>query len=145
VLDIIVESSNGDIRSSVMALQFASVIEIGNKGRKRKSGEKGAAAVLESVTRREQSLVLFHLMGKVLYNKRIYSFARYSTYLSMSNLGKGDPPSASASARDIQREKAIDAQLKDPPKLPIYLQKHERRASRIDADVRRINLFVSAT
>jgi cell cycle checkpoint protein len=57
-----------------MALQFASVIEISSKGRKRKSGEKGAAAALESVTRREQSLVLFHLMGKVLYNKRILFF-----------------------------------------------------------------------
>lgn len=114
VLDIIVESSNGDIRSAVMALQFASVIEMGNKGRKRKNG---SVVVLESVTRREQSLVLFHLMGKVLYNKR-----------------KGDPPSASASAKDIQREKAMDALLKDPPKLPTYLQEHERRTSRIDVD-----------
>lgn len=70
VLDIIVESSNGDIRSAVMALQFASVIEMGNKGRKRKNG---SVVVLESVTRREQSLVLFHLMGKVLYNKRSFS------------------------------------------------------------------------
>lgn len=72
VLDIIVESSNGDIRSAVMALQFACVIEMGNKERKRKNSEKDAVIVLESVTRREQSLVLFHLIGKVLYNKRIF-------------------------------------------------------------------------
>ena len=72
VLDIIVESSNGDIRSAVMALQFACVVEMG--GRKRKGGDKHAAVVLESVTRREQSLVLFHLMGKVLYNKRNFLF-----------------------------------------------------------------------
>jgi cell cycle checkpoint protein len=81
VLDIIVESSNGDIRSAVMALQFACVIEMGNKGRKRKTGEKAAAVVLESVTRREQSLVLFHLMGKVLYNKRMSSSAKMIFYI----------------------------------------------------------------
>ena len=34
-------------------------------------GRKGSArVVLEAVTRRESSLALFHLMGKVLYNKR---------------------------------------------------------------------------
>jgi cell cycle checkpoint protein len=75
VLDIIVESSNGDIRSAVMALQFACVVEMGNQGRKRKGGDKHAAVVLQSVTRREQSLVLFHLMGKVLYNKRNFRFS----------------------------------------------------------------------
>jgi hypothetical protein len=53
----------------------------------------------------------------------------------MLGLGKGDVPSASASAKDIQREKAIDAQLKDPPNLPTYLQEHGRRTSRIDVDV----------
>ena len=53
---------------------------MGNKGRKRKSGGRSAAVVLESVTRREQSLVLFHLLGKVLYNKRIYSFTRMAFY-----------------------------------------------------------------
>ncbi|RDB30728.1 Cell cycle checkpoint protein RAD17 [Hypsizygus marmoreus] len=115
VLDAVVESANGDIRSAIMALQFACVVELGTKSRKKKGT---ATAVLESVTRREQSLVLFHLMGKVLYNKR-----------------KGDPPSASASAKDIQREKLIDSQLKDPPNLPPGLQEHERRTSRIDVDV----------
>lgn len=38
-------------------------------GRKKKN-QRGAAIVLEAVTRREQSLALFHLLGKVLYNKR---------------------------------------------------------------------------
>ena len=65
VLDTIVESANGDIRSAIMAMQFACVVQLPSKGKK-----KGAKLVLESVTRREQSLVLFHLMGKVLYNKR---------------------------------------------------------------------------
>lgn len=69
VLDAIVETANGDIRSAIMALQFACVVQMDCKGRKKKSTDKGTA-ILESVTRREQSLVLFHLMGKVLYNKR---------------------------------------------------------------------------
>lgn len=81
VIDIIVESSNGDIRSAIMALQFACVIDLPASSMKSKSkvarknvgGTKrttNARAVLEAVTRREQSLVLFHLMGKILYNKR---------------------------------------------------------------------------
>lgn len=77
VLDIIVESSNGDIRSAVMALQFACIIDMPEKGHTKKKkaqgeGGKGGAAkvVVEAVTRREQSLALFHLIGKVMYNKR---------------------------------------------------------------------------
>lgn len=81
VIDIIVESSSGDIRSAIMALQFACVIDLptSSMGSKDKMARKNvsrtkktanARAVLETVTRREQSLVLFHLMGKILYNKR---------------------------------------------------------------------------
>ena len=47
MLDIIVESSHGDIRSAIMALQFASVRETSSKGRKRKKGvETRALCVL---------------------------------------------------------------------------------------------------
>lgn len=78
VVEMIVESSNGDIRSAVMALEFACVVTLtksGGKGKTRRNtaGSGSARAVLEAVTRREQSLVLFHLMGKILYNKREYS------------------------------------------------------------------------
>lgn len=69
VLDAIVESANGDIRSAIMALQFACVIELPGRSKK-KLGEQ--RAVLEAVTRREQSLALFHLLGKVMYNKRTF-------------------------------------------------------------------------
>ena len=66
-LDIVVESANGDIRSAIMALQFAcGTSQQSGKTRKKKD----AKLMLECVTRREQSLVLFHLLGKVLYNKR---------------------------------------------------------------------------
>ncbi|KAG6868583.1 hypothetical protein C0993_000848 [Termitomyces sp. T159_Od127] len=54
VLDVIVESANGDIRSAIMALQFASVVEMTSKTRKKKASDKSKIIVLESVTRREQ-------------------------------------------------------------------------------------------
>jgi cell cycle checkpoint protein len=62
-----------------MALQFACIVELPRTGSKKGKGKKGktgdgeggsARVVLEAVTRRESSLALFHLMGKVLYNKR---------------------------------------------------------------------------
>jgi cell cycle checkpoint protein len=71
VLDVIVESSNGDIRSAINTLEFACTVELPSK--KRRGVEGGATIVLEAVTRREQSLALFHLIGKALYNKRTSS------------------------------------------------------------------------
>ncbi|CCM03469.1 uncharacterized protein FIBRA_05602 [Fibroporia radiculosa] len=120
VLDAITESSNGDIRSAVMTLQFACTADTGKrsaKGTRKKRGGLQVGVLMEVVTRREQSLALFHLLGKILYNKR-----------------KGDPESTSASAKDIQRDRMFDAQLRDPPPLPTHLQEHHRRASRVDVD-----------
>ncbi|KAJ4474014.1 Rad17 cell cycle checkpoint protein-domain-containing protein [Lentinula edodes] len=111
MLDIIVDSANGDIRSAIMALQFACI----RLNKKTKGAE--SQVLMESITRREQSLALFHLMGKVFYNKR-----------------KGDPPAPSASARDIKKDQEIDKRLKDPPKLPPYLSEHDRKASRVDVN-----------
>ena len=51
-------------------------------------------------------------------------------------LGKDDPPNPSASAKDLQKERDLDALLRDPLKLPPHLQHHERRASRVDVNVR---------
>ncbi|KAI0646066.1 Rad17-domain-containing protein [Trametes meyenii] len=123
VVDVIVESSNGDIRSAVMALQFACTADgsalKSTKGSKRASKMQGPSArvMLEAVTRREQTLALFHLLGKIMYNKR-----------------KGDPFSSSASAKDIRKDQEIDERLKDPPRLPLYLKDHERRPSRVDVE-----------
>ncbi|KAG1876283.1 Rad17 cell cycle checkpoint protein-domain-containing protein [Suillus subluteus] len=119
VVEMIVESSNGDIRSAVMALEFACVVTLtkgGGKGKTRRNtaGSGGARAVLEAVTRREQSLVLFHLMGKILYNKR-----------------KGDPPATHLSARDAAKERELDGTLLDPSPLPNWLSEHDRKASRV--------------
>ncbi|KAI5116697.1 hypothetical protein M0805_000022 [Coniferiporia weirii] len=123
-LNIIIETSNGDIRSAVMALQFSCVLDNSvhygksglAKGKKRNVGAS-TRSLMEAVTRREQALALFHLMGKVLYNKR-----------------KGDPPSSSASAKDKLREAELDARLKKPPPLLPWLADHERRPSRVDVD-----------
>jgi cell cycle checkpoint protein len=149
-----------------MALQFACVVELpsnGNgkdakkgKGKKSKTASEGgvdgtegggcARVVLEAVTRRESSLALFHLMGKVLYNKRklpihlsrfrLLGCKHTDRFIGRFITGKGDPRSSSASAKDIQREKELDARTGDPPPLPVYLSSHERRTSRVDVDVR---------
>lgn len=68
VLDLIIDSSNGDIRNAIMALQFSCVMSV--PGKKGKTSNRNSTLVLEATTRREQSLALFHLIGKVLYNKR---------------------------------------------------------------------------
>jgi len=52
-----------------MALQFACILEI--PGQKKKTDQARSTIILEAVTRREQSLALFHLLGKVMYNKRM--------------------------------------------------------------------------
>ena len=51
------------------------------------------------------------------------------------DIGKDDPPSSSAKARDVERERRLDARLKDAPSLPSFLAEHDRRASRVDVDV----------
>ncbi|KAI9069618.1 Rad17-domain-containing protein [Trametes sanguinea] len=124
VLDVIVDSSNGDIRSAIMALQFActagnSTAVKPRQGSKRAAKSQGPSArvMLEAVTRREQSLALFHLLGKIMYNKR-----------------KGDPPPSSASAKDIRKDQEFDASLQDPLPLPPHLKHHDRRASRVDVE-----------
>ncbi|KAJ7856757.1 Rad17 cell cycle checkpoint protein-domain-containing protein [Mycena olivaceomarginata] len=126
-LDIVIETSNGDIRSAIMALQFSCVVEAtapsGKKGRGKNSkasaaGSGGSKLVLEAVTRRESSLHLFHLIGRVLYNKR-----------------KGDPANPSATAKDIQKDRELDARLKDPTGLPEHLGAEARRTSRVDVDL----------
>lgn len=93
---------------------------------------------LEAVTRREQSLHLFHLLGKILYNKR-KTLAPSTVKLSTERLfcsGKGDPPNPSASAKDKKREQELDARLKNPPPIPSWLSDHKRPTSRVDVDVR---------
>ena len=57
--------------AGVMALEFACNRV---KGASKRGREAGAGVDLESSTRRENALVLFHLLGKVLYNKRTLEY-----------------------------------------------------------------------
>lgn len=52
-----------------------------------------------------------------------------------SAIGKGDPPGTSASAKELQRDRELDARLRKEPPLPAHLQEHARRPSRVDVEV----------
>ncbi|CAK5274318.1 unnamed protein product [Mycena citricolor] len=113
MIDLVVETSSGDIRSAIMALQFSCVIAMPRKNGARTSTKQ----LLQAITRREQGLELFHFIGRVMYNKR-----------------KGDPPNPSATAKDIKRDRELDAVLRDPPKIHPWQGEHERRTSRVNVD-----------
>ena len=61
VVSLVVDSANGNIRSMVMALQFACPAPAQAAGKAKVKGP--VRALMEVVTRREQSLALFHLLG----------------------------------------------------------------------------------
>lgn len=82
-------------------------------------------------------LALFHLVGKVLYNKRMCGsiVRRLMVDHFNANIGKGDPPPASATKRERLAEQALDTTLKNPKPLPSWIKFEERRTSRVDIDV----------
>jgi hypothetical protein len=86
------------------------------------------------VTKREHSLALFHLLGKILYNKRrCYSIICDSQRSIF--LGVGDPLSESLSKADRERERNLDKLVLHPPPLPSHLSQFRRPGSRIDVEV----------
>ncbi|KAI0262615.1 Rad17 cell cycle checkpoint protein-domain-containing protein [Gloeopeniophorella convolvens] len=113
VLQPVVEGANGDIRSAIMTLEFTFA-----RSATRKQLGKNNSGTIVSSTQRENALVLFHLMGKIMYNKR-----------------KGDPHAKSASSKDVARDRAFDQRLKDPPPLPSWLSAESRRPSRVDVEM----------
>ncbi|KAA1477918.1 Rad17-domain-containing protein [Dentipellis sp. KUC8613] len=115
IMQTVIEGANGDIRSAVMGLEFACA-RIGRKDKdKGKRGKEGAA--MEAATRKEGALALFHLLGKVLYNKR-----------------KGDPPGSNATRKEIERDRALDATLRSEPPVPPWAAAEARAPSRVDVD-----------
>ncbi|SPO24781.1 related to cell cycle checkpoint protein RAD17 [Ustilago trichophora] len=77
LLQAVAEDSNGDLRAAVNCLQFvgANTKQFGVAARQKggKKGEEGRKAMrrlIPLVSGRENSLALFHALGKVLYNKR---------------------------------------------------------------------------
>jgi cell cycle checkpoint protein len=71
-LDTIITCSRGDIRGAVMELQFSSLVDKKPTKKGKESGLNGSIAFLKLASQREQSLALFHLIGKVMYNKRMF-------------------------------------------------------------------------
>lgn len=112
VVDAVVDTSRGDIRSALMSLQFMTM-QGSFKGNSRYSKN---SLVIE--TNREHSLALFHLLGKILYNKRV-----------------GDPISTTLSKKDQALEQEYEKLLPSPIPLPAHLSQFDRRASKVDVDV----------
>ncbi|OWZ74153.1 hypothetical protein AYX14_00374 [Cryptococcus neoformans] len=137
-LQLIAQSSNGDLRSAINSLQLlcggrkhGDKDKVGKKRKEREeevaSGAKGTGkgrgsmggrgakldvsaelrAVLDAVTRKEQSLNLFHALGKVFYNKR----------LGDPNEGKDEDQEVLSAIRQLPPE--------DP--LPQHLSGYTRR------------------
>ncbi|KAG9103435.1 Cell cycle checkpoint protein rad17 [Ceratobasidium sp. 370] len=123
-LDVLVEASAGDIRSAIMAVQFACIVGAGSEGKVQANGggkskgkgkgksERDAAiktmmlmeeSRFAAVTRREQALALFHLLGRLFYNKRY-----------------GDPDEPGESPSQTARP------------LPEHIAHFERRPSKVD-------------
>ncbi|KAI9465709.1 Rad17-domain-containing protein [Lactarius psammicola] len=113
ILNSVIEGAGGDVRSAIMTLEFTCARPASWK----QSSRSNVGSII-SMTQKENALLLFHLIGKIMYNKR-----------------KGDPHPNSASAKDISRERALDRTLNDPPPLPPWLTTEERRTSRVDVDL----------
>ncbi|CAK9784093.1 hypothetical protein CC85DRAFT_268159 [Cutaneotrichosporon oleaginosum] len=130
-------SCNGDLRSAINSLQLLctgrslktlkrrKTGKQENRGRATGKGSRGGRgakvdvseevrAALDSVSRQEQSLNLFHALGKVLYNKRL-----------------GDP---NWEKEDEEAKLAVEKLSPDDP-LPDHLNAFERRTSMIQMEV----------
>ncbi|GAA5979469.1 hypothetical protein JCM5350_003916 [Sporobolomyces pararoseus] len=130
-LDLIIQNSNGDIRSALMSLQFLSTLKDASsgllvqsssnkKGIKKKSKNEasggGGKELLQFVTSRENSLFIFHALGKVLYNKR-WGESSLDDKKDLNRPG-------------ILQEKSPDG------KLPKHLRTEwQRKPSKVDPDV----------
>ena len=134
MLEMIVTCSRGDIRGAVMELQLSA---LSNKKptKGRKSGSNDAVTLLKLASQREQSLALFHLIGKVLYNKRMLHFLFKASTLRWVSVGKGDPPSSSATRREKEQLRLLERSIPDPEELSPHLKPHNRKASLVDVNV----------
>lgn len=98
-LDLVIASSNGDVRAATNCLQFVVqdpttklVAPVSTKGKKAKASKKSTAnearmcviaashstdaCSARMISARESSLFLFHALGKILYSKRRSDVAR---------------------------------------------------------------------
>ena len=87
---------------------------------------------LDAVTRREQSLNLFHALGKVFYNKRTWCLYFCATMDNdLTDVGLGDPGMEDEDQEEVACIKCL------PPEdvLPAHLRHFERRTSMIQMEV----------
>lgn len=86
---------------------------------------------------RESSLIIFHGLGKVLYNKRmsirIVESCEACTDLRSSYLGWGDDPAQDAKDKRFRPPK--------PDRVPQFLEEFDRRQIKTDVDVRLSSLI----
>ncbi|KAJ9118987.1 hypothetical protein QFC24_005953 [Naganishia onofrii] len=135
-IQLIAHSANGDLRSAINSLQFLSrsgnsrnaitstsnALVSGKKTGKGSRGGKGTKlkgseevrTLLNAIARREQSLGLFHALGKIMYNKR---------FGDMDDETSTDPVI-------LKKEEQYQ---RDHP-LPAHLAQHERRRYENDFD-----------
>ena len=135
MLDMIVTCSRGDIRGAVMELQLSSLVDKKPTKKGKKSGSNNFVAFLKLASQREQSLALFHLIGKVMYNKRTPYCWLGIPILRCVSAGKGDPPSSSATKREREQLRLLEQSIPNPEKLPSHLKFHDRKASLVDVNV----------
>lgn len=86
---------------------------------------------LDVVTRREQSLNLFHALGKVFYNKREKTFLFPRVLLTDHFAGLGDPGIDDEDQEELANIRGLPPE--DP--LPPHLKNYERRRSMTSLDV----------
>jgi len=141
MLDMIITCSQGDIRGAVMELQLSSLVDKKPAKKGKKGGSSSSVALLKLVSQREQSLALFHLIGKVVYNKRTSHFRSATSILKCIPVGKGDPPSSSTTKREREQLRLLEQSIPNPEKLPSHLKLHNRRASLVDVNVWFANRF----
>ncbi|UZJ54965.1 hypothetical protein CBS101457_004285 [Exobasidium rhododendri] len=131
LIEVVVESASGDLRSAINTLQVIclrgeSLLQ--ERGVKRKAGgkssknKKGAKkttrSAVASISGRESSLLLFHTLGKILYNKRVGD---------RSGEGESDSEGEAVEHKEgLQREEA---------ELPPHLALQYRRESKVDVEM----------
>ena len=74
-----------------MELQLCSIVDKKPAKKGKKTGPNDSATFLKLASQREQSLALFHLIGKVLYNKRT-SWVIWSFNTDVPVFREGRPP-----------------------------------------------------
>lgn len=65
--------------------------------------------------------------------------------LKCASVGKGDPPSSSATKREQGQLRLLEQSIPNPKKLPPHLKFHDRKASLVDVNVWFCNRFSGVT